>query len=44
MSNRSDFLSVAPTKDFDGRFNKGARPDQFIQIAYTGLLRHYAAG
>jgi cyclase len=32
----------APTKDFDARFNKGAKPDQFIQIAYTGLLRHYA--
>jgi glyoxylase-like metal-dependent hydrolase (beta-lactamase superfamily II) len=34
----------APTKDFDARFNKGAKPDQFIQIAYTGLLRHYAPG
>ena len=38
-----EVAAEAPTKDFDARFNKGAKPDQFIQIAYTGLLRHYAA-
>jgi cyclase len=39
-----EVAAEALTKDFDVRFNKGAAPDQFIQIAYTGLLRHYAAG
>ncbi len=33
----------SPTRDFDARFSKGAKPDQFIRIAYTGLLRHYSA-
>jgi cyclase len=37
-----DVAAAAPTKDFDDRFSKGAKPDQFLQIAYTGLLRHYA--
>jgi hypothetical protein len=36
-----DVAAAAPTKDFDDRFSKGAKPDQFLQIAYTGLLRHY---
>ena len=35
-----DVVAAAPTKDFDARFGKGMKPDQFVEIAYTGLLRH----
>jgi cyclase len=35
-----EVVAAAPTKDFDGRFGKGMKPDQFVEIAYTGLLRH----
>jgi cyclase len=37
-----EVAAAEPTKDFDSRFSKGVKPDQFLQIAYTGLLRHYA--
>jgi cyclase len=37
-----EVAALEPTKDFDSRFSKGAKPDQFLQVAYTGLLRHYA--
>jgi cyclase len=35
-----EVVAAAPTKDFDARFGKGMKPDQFVEIAYTGLLRH----
>jgi len=37
-----EVAAAEPAQDFDGRFSKGAKPSQFLQIAYTGLLRHYA--
>lgn len=33
-------VAEAPTKDFDAAFGKGMKPDQFVEIAYTGLQRH----
>jgi cyclase len=33
-------VAAAPTKDFDARFGKGMKPDQFVEIAYTGLSLH----
>ena len=36
----NEVVAAAPTKDFDTRFGKGMKPDQFAEIAYTGLLRH----
>jgi len=35
-----EVVAAAPTKDFDAKFGKGMKPDQFVEIAYTGLLRH----
>ena len=35
-----EVVAAAPTKDFDDRFGKGMKPDQFVEIAYTGVLRH----
>jgi glyoxylase-like metal-dependent hydrolase (beta-lactamase superfamily II) len=35
-----EVVAAAPTKDFDARFGMGMKPDQFVEIAYTGLLRH----
>jgi cyclase len=35
-----EVVSAAPTKDFDAKFGKGMKPDQFVEIAYTGLQRH----
>jgi glyoxylase-like metal-dependent hydrolase (beta-lactamase superfamily II) len=35
-----EVVAAAPTKDFDEKFGKGMKPDQFVEIAYTGLLRH----
>jgi cyclase len=35
-----EVVAAAPTKDFDARFGKGMKADQFVEIAYTGLLRH----
>jgi glyoxylase-like metal-dependent hydrolase (beta-lactamase superfamily II) len=34
-----EVIAAAPTKEFDARFSKGVRPDQFLTIAYTGVLR-----
>ncbi len=34
-----EVVAAAPTKEFDARFGKGMKPDQFVEIAYTGLLR-----
>jgi cyclase len=34
-----EVVAAAPTKDFDEKFGKGMKPDQFVEIAYTGLLR-----
>lgn len=31
-------VAAAPTKDFDEKF--GRKPEMFVRIAYTGLLRH----
>lgn len=38
--NAQDAVASAPTKAFDDQFGKGMKPDQFVSIAYTGLLRH----
>lgn len=35
-----EVVAAAPTKDFDAKFGKGMKPDQFVEIAYAGLLRH----
>lgn len=34
-----EVVAAAPTKDFDAKFGKGMKPDQFVEIAYTSLLR-----
>ena len=36
----ADAVAAAPTKEYDARFGKGMKPDQFVTIAYTGMLRH----
>jgi len=33
--------AAAPTKEFDDRFSNGVTHQQFLQIAYASLLRHY---
>lgn len=36
-----DAVAAAPTKDFDAEFGGGFfKPEQFVRVAYTGLLRH----
>lgn len=41
----AEAVAAAPTRDFDARFGKGTmKPEQFVEIAYTGLLRHHAKG
>ncbi len=35
-----EVVAAAPTKEFDAQFGKGMKPDQFVTIAYDGLLRH----
>ena len=33
--------SLAPAKEFDEKLGKGfMKPEQFVRIAYTGLLKH----
>jgi cyclase len=39
-----EVVAAAPTKDYDAKFGKGMKPDQFVEIAYTGLLRHVGSG
>jgi glyoxylase-like metal-dependent hydrolase (beta-lactamase superfamily II) len=39
----AEAVAAAPTKDFDARFGNGnLKAAQWVEIAYTGLLRHYA--
>lgn len=35
-----EVVAAAPSRDFDDKFGSGMKPDQFVEIAYTGLLRH----
>ena len=37
-----EVVAASPTKDFDAKFGKGMKAEQFVEIAYTGMLRHYA--
>jgi len=37
-------VAAKPTAEFDARFGQGARkPDAFVQVAYTSILRHQKA-
>ena len=36
-----EVVAAAPAKEFDEKLGKGfMKPDQFVRIAYTGLLKH----
>jgi glyoxylase-like metal-dependent hydrolase (beta-lactamase superfamily II) len=36
-----EVVAAAPTKDFDDKYGKGIfKPDQWVRIAYTSVLRH----
>lgn len=35
-----EVVASAPTKDLDEKWGKGMKPDMFVRIAYTGILRH----
>lgn len=36
-----EVVAAAPTKDFDDKFGKGIfKPEQWVKIAYTSVLRH----
>ena len=39
-----EVVAVRPTADLDARWGKGfMQPEQFVRIAYTGIVRHRAA-
>jgi len=33
-------VAAAPSKDFDAAFARGMKPDAFVRMAYTGIVRH----
>jgi len=33
-------IAAKPTREFDERFSLGRKPDAFVQIAYTSIVRH----
>ena len=36
-----EVVAAAPAKEFDEKLGKGfMKPEQFVRIAYTGLLKH----
>lgn len=34
-----EVVAATPTREFDAKYGKGMKPDQFVEIAYTSLLR-----
>lgn len=35
-----EVVAAAPTRDFDQKWNRGNKGDNWVKIAYTGVLRH----
>ncbi|MGH9395073.1 MAG: MBL fold metallo-hydrolase [Terriglobales bacterium] len=41
--NADEAVAAAPSRAFDAAFPRGMKPDAFVRMAYTGILRHREA-